>query len=293
MELILGFEDYQQPARNLAEQLNVEYALISVHHFPDGESKVTLPAKLPSRVIICRSLNNPNDKLIELILAAECARNLGVKSLILVAPYLCYMRQDIAFNQGEAVSQKIIGKLLADYFDSVITVDPHLHRISRLSQAIPANHAISLTATKPMCEFLSQRFDNPVLLGPDQESEQWVSAIAKECHWESTVAVKQRLGDTRVSVTLQSVKLNQRDVIIVDDIASTGKTLEKTVELIQRENPASISIIVTHAFFVNESIERLGKVGVTNIWSSDSIIHPTNCFSLIPMLKNTLQQLPT
>ena len=124
--LILGFDDYWQGAKALANELTLPCSKVAVHHFPDGESKVTLPVDLPPAVIVCRSLHRPNEKLLELILVAETARAMGVKRLLLVAPYLCYMRQDIAFHPGEAVSQKIIGGLLAQYFDDVITVDPHL-----------------------------------------------------------------------------------------------------------------------------------------------------------------------
>ncbi len=111
-----------------------KYAL---HHFPDGESLIRLPPSLPEHVIVCRSLNQPNDKLIELLLCATTARELGAKRLTLVAPYLSYMRQDIANQPGEAVSQRIVGKLLAELFDDVLTVDPHLHRISSLDPGDP------------------------------------------------------------------------------------------------------------------------------------------------------------
>ena len=129
--MLLGFSDYESQGRRLADALGMPFALVAIHRFPDGESKVTLPSPLPERVVLCRSLDAPNDKLIELMLCAETARAMGAKRVALVAPYLCYMRQDIAFHPGEAVSQKIVGKFLAGLFDAVITVDPHLHRIAR------------------------------------------------------------------------------------------------------------------------------------------------------------------
>ena len=156
--LVLGFPEYLPQAQRLAAALNVQLQEVSLHQFPDGESLLRLPVDLPEHIVICRSLNQPNDKLIELLLCAKTAREQGVKRLTLVAPYLCYMRQDIANQPGEAVSQRIIGKMLADIFDDVITVDPHLHRISRLNQAIPIDNAISLTATEEIARFLQQKF---------------------------------------------------------------------------------------------------------------------------------------
>jgi len=284
MTLVLGFTNYLSPAKQLAQCLASPFKHIDVHHFPDGESKVTLPVKLPKQIIICQSLNQPNEKLIELILAAQTAREQGVEHITLVAPYLCYMRQDIAFHAGEAVSQKIIGKLLSDYFDAVLTVDAHLHRIKHLSEAIPTADAIALYATPAMSALIKQHFENPVIIGPDEESNQWAEAIAKPHQWQYTIASKQRLGDKEVQVTLNDINLNKRDVVIVDDIASTGRTLEQTVKQLRPQSPQSISLIVTHAFFVDDSIKRLKALGVTNIWSSDSVLHSTNAFSVIDIL---------
>ena len=100
MILILSFDDYEAQSRKLAQVLDIPCHMIQRHRFPDGENKLTLPAKLPEHVIFCRSLDQPNEKLLELLLAAKTARELGAKVLTLVAPYLCYMRQDKAFHPG-------------------------------------------------------------------------------------------------------------------------------------------------------------------------------------------------
>ena len=297
MTLILGFEDYLPQAEKLALCLSIPIKQVNVHQFPDGETKVTLPEKLPKKVIICRSLNQPNDKLIELIITASAARDQGVEHITLVAPYLCYMRQDIAFNIGEAISQKIIGKLLSEYFDSVITIDPHLHRIKNLTEAIPNKAAITLHANHAISAFLQQKFTQPIIIGPDEESEQWVKAIATPHQWQYSIATKQRYSDTKVDVSFSESDLNTNtalnltghDIIIVDDIASTGKTLEQAVIQIKQQNPKSISVIVTHAFFVDSAIENLTRLGVNNIWSSDSIPHSSNAFSIIDTIATQLK----
>jgi len=301
MTLVLGFDDYLMPAKKLAHLLQTDFALVKRHPFPDGETKITLPTNLPKRIIICRTLNQPNPKLTELIITASAARNQGVEHITLVAPYLCYMRQDIAFNEGEAISQKIVGKLLGDYFDSVITIDPHLHRINKLIEAIPTQQAVALHATNAMSEFLMQHFKDPVIIGPDEESAQWVKAIAEPHNWQYSVATKQRFDDKHVAVKLggmkqintslsaeQAMTIKGKDVIIVDDIASTGKTLEQTVKQLTQYQPASISVLISHAFFVDGSIERLNSLGVNNIWSSDSVIHDSNAFSIIKTIAEQL-----
>lgn len=289
MALVLGFENYLVPAQQLAQCLTIPFKQVDCHKFPDGETKVTLPSDLPKQLIVCQTLNQPNQKLIELILVAQTAREQGVEHITLVAPYLCYMRQDIAFHIGEAVSQKIIGKLLSDYFDAVLTIDPHLHRIKHLSEAIPTAQALALYATSAMSAFIKQKIKDPVIIGPDEESMQWVKAIAKTDHWQYSIANKQRFGDRNVTVTLADINITNRNIIIVDDIASSGRTLEQTVKQLLPQKPQSIAIMVTHAFFVDDAIERLHQLGVTNIWSSDSVLHNTNAFSVVEILANAIK----
>jgi len=286
--LLLGFPEYSGPARNLATAAGLDFSEIDVHCFPDGESRIRLPEHSPQRVLICRSLDRPNGKLVELALAASTARELGAKKVTLVAPYLCYMRQDKAFHPGEAISQQVVGKLLASWFDEVITVDPHLHRVHRLEDAVPAAHALALAATDAMSAYLDSRLENPVLIGPDEESEQWVAAIAGKNHLEFHVAQKDRFGDNDVRVSLPVADYQGRHVVLVDDVASTGHTLEAACRELKPYQPASITVMVTHALFVGDALERIKIAGADDIWSCDSITHPTNRIRLAESLAAAL-----
>jgi len=288
--MVLGFAHSRKLAGELAELLAMECSGIDVHCFPDGESRVCVPGELPLHVIICLSLDHPNEKLIELLMAADAARDNGALKLTLVAPYLCYMRQDKAFHPGEAVSQKTIGVLLGRAFDAVVTVDPHLHRIERLGQAVTCSQAVSLTATRPIAEFVSERFKRPLLIGPDAESLQWVSSIAEGRGLDFAVGSKERLGDRNVRIRLPGdIPVAGRDVIIVDDIASTGRTMVAAAESVLTGNPASVSLIVTHALFVGDAEERIRATGIDHLWSTDSIVHPTNAISLAPLLADGIR----
>ncbi len=294
--MLLGFDDYEVQSRKLSKVLNIPCEIILRHRFPDGEHKLTLPPKLPEHVIFCRSLDHPNEKMLELLLAAKTARQLGAKTLTLIAPYLCYMRQDIAFHPGEAVSQGIVGKFLADLFENVITIDPHLHRIQRLEQAVPANNAIALSATSLMADFLHKQFNDPVLqppilLGPDSEAEQWVSTVAKQDQWTYGVCNKIRTGDQEVEITLPEINLHGRTVILVDDVASSGQTLAVAIKKCLSNNAKHVDVLVTHALFVNEAEQRLLQAGVRNIWSTDSVSHESNIIPLHNLLKDAILHL--
>lgn len=289
--MILGFPEYRQPARRLAESAGTLLSEIRLHRFPDGETGVRLPPGLPDHVVICRSLDRPNEKLLELVLAAGTARNLGASHVTLVAPYLCYMRQDMAFHPGEAVSQRIVGALLSNWFDALITVDPHLHRVHQLDEVVPVRHAIALAATAPMAELLAKEFSRPFLLGPDEESEQWVAAIARDRHFDYRVARKNRIGDRDVRIEIPEADYRGRDVVLVDDVASTGHTLEATARSLAVYRPASISVLVTHALLEDKALDRLHRAGIGKIFSSDSIEHASNRFSLASLVAGALVRL--
>ncbi len=286
--LLLGFPEYSGPARQLAAAAELDYAEIDVHRFPDGESRLRLPEHLPERIVIYRSLDQANEKLVELALAASTARELGAENIVLVAPYLCYMRQDKAFHPGEAVSQHVVGKMIASWFDGLVTVDPHLHRVHHLEQAVPVATAKSLNATEAMAGYLDGRLDKPLLIGPDEESEQWVAAIAHRNQLDYQVARKLRFGDSEVQVTLPEADYRGRNIVLVDDVASTGRTLEAASRGLISYQPASITVMVTHALFVGDAEERLSNAGVNQIWSCDSIIHPTNRIRLTETLAQAL-----
>jgi ribose-phosphate pyrophosphokinase len=290
--LILAFADYLSQAKRLAACLGIELAEVYLHHFPDAESLIRLPPSLPEHVIICRSLNQPNGKLIELLLCARTARELGAKRITLVAPYLCYMRQDIANQPGEAVSQRIIGGLLADCFDDVITVDPHLHRITRLDEAIPLKNAITLTAADEIANFLRIKVPNALLLGPDSESEQWVAGIAEKTACNYAIAAKVRYGDKQVEISLPDRDdYLKKPLVIIDDMASSGRTLAKASMLLQLQGVNEIYAVVTHPLFCGDAEQQIRKAGVKAIWSTDSIDHHSAVIALDKLLADAVEAL--
>lgn len=286
--LVLGFPGYREPAQRLAAAAGHAYADVQVHHFPDGECRVQLPPALPARVSLCRSLDRPNERLVELLLAAAAARDLGARQLTLVAPYLCYMRQDIAFRPGEAVSQRIIGRLLAEYFNALITVDPHLHRVSRLGQAVPVARAEAVSAAPLLSAWLGERAAPPVVIGPDTESAQWVQAIAGPAGLDCAVATKQRLGDRQVQLQLPAIDVAGREVVLVDDIASTGRTLAAAAGQLRAAGASGITVLVSHALFVDDALARLREAGVDEVCSTDSVAHESNRVQLAGLLAAAL-----
>ena len=224
----------------------------------------------------------------ELGFAAATARELGARHLTLVAPYLCYMRQDKAFQEGQAISQRIVGNWLGDWFDTIITVDAHLHRIRSLNDVIGPAKAFNLSAKQLWVDLLRQRVDQPILMGPDQESRQWVKKIAEGTGFDYAVAHKQRLGDRTVQIELPEISVADRTIILVDDVVSSGHTLAVIADLLKKAGAANIECLVTHALFINSAEQLLNNSGIKQIISSDSISHSSNGVCLAPLLAETL-----
>ncbi len=307
MPLLLCCDDEQAPAERLLAALQVQptpgqatgpdaadarwsLAVIERHRFPDGEWRLRLPAHLPPTVAIYRSLHQPNEKLVELLLAAPAARELGARRLWLVAPYLAYMRQDMAFVPGEVVSQRHVGRWLAAAFDGLITVDPHLHRVATLAEAVPLADAQALSAAPLLAQAIAARRPGALLLGPDEESAQWVHQAAAAAGMEAAVCRKVRRGDRDVQVELPALDVRGRAVVILDDMASTGRTVAQAAAGLLAAGAASVDVAVTHALFVSDALAVLRSAGVGEVWSADSVPHPSNAVSLAPLLAAALQR---
>jgi len=289
---VLAFDDEQAPAAALATHLGVPLHLIARHRFPDGELKLRLPPQLQGTVLLYRSLHQPNEKLVELLITAPSARALGAQAVWLVAPYLAYMRQDMAFTPGEAVSQRHIAALLARHFERIVTVDPHLHRIASLDEVMPPGHGVSLSAAGLIGAWVAQRVSQPLLLGPDEESAQWVRQAAQACTpaAEHAWCVKQRHGDREVHVTLPpGLDCRGRAVVLVDDMASTGRTLVAAARLALAAGAATVDVAVTHALFVGDALAQLQATGVRHVWSTDCVPHASNAIPVLPLLLPALR----
>jgi ribose-phosphate pyrophosphokinase len=243
-------------------------------------------------VVFWRGLHQPNEKLVEILLVARTAHQLGAMHLTLVAPYLAYMRQDIAFNPGEAISQRVVGAFLATLFDAVITVDPHLHRVATLEEAVPVPDAVVLSGAPLLADHIAAQRGDVVLVGPDEEALQWVAVAAQRHGWAHAVCRKTRHGDRQVDIELPALPVAGRAVVLIDDVASSGHTLARAAELLSAAGAASVDVAVTHALFAPGAEQLVRNAGVGAIWSTDCIAHPSNAVSIVPAVAAALRALP-
>lgn len=284
--LLLAWPDEAALATPLAAALGCPLAWVDRHEFPDGESRLRLPKPLPERTAVLRGLQQANARLVELLLVAGGARTLGAGTLTLITPYLGYMRQDHEFSPGEVVSQRHVGALLAQAFDAVLCVDPHLHRIATLDEALrrPGCRGIALSAAPLLGRFVASERPGALLLAPDGEAEQWVRSAGAAAGLDWAVCTKLRRGDREVEIVLPGLDLRGRPVVLLDDVASSGVTLAQAARLVLAAGAARVDVAVTHALFVADAEARVRGAGVARIWSSDCVAHPSNAVSVAGLL---------
>lgn len=283
--LVVGLPGAGALPAQLAAQLRCDHGDLALHRFPDGECLVRLDADVHGRcVVFAGSLDHPDGKTLPLLFAADAARELGAARIGLVAPYLAYMRQDHRFRAGEAVTSRSYARLLSGALDFLVTVDPHLHRWDSLADiySIPAR---AVAAAPAIAQWLRREVGAPLLVGPDEESGQWVAEVARLCGAPSTVMVKQRHGDRDVAVTMTGgTSWPGRTPVLLDDIGSSGQTLVAALQVLRHGGLPSPLCIVVHALFAPEAQQAMLDAGAARVVSCDTVAHPTNAIAVAPLL---------
>jgi len=273
-KIVFGGTNSTDLARRVARKIKAPYASLFVKHFPDKETNLRLPADVKGKeVILVESMHpNPNEIMMEIIFASRTAKELGAKKVTIVAPYLAYMRQDKRFYPRECKSNTIMSALMT-CGDKILTVDPHLHRIRSLKEIfkIPAKR---LSANEAIAKYIEKNIKNEVIVGPDSESYQWAEAIARKIHLHAVVLKKKRYTSRHVRIKVKKgTDFKGKNVVIVDDIISTGHTMIEPIKQIKRMGAKKIYCIGVHGLFVEGALKRLKKLGATVI-TTNTIPNP-------------------
>lgn len=287
---LLAMPGHEPLATRLREALGVPALGLVTREFPDGETYLRIEGDVNGRAValLC-TLHEPNPRFLPLAFIADALRDMGATSVGLVAPYLAYMRQDARFLPGEAITSASFARLVSRQFDWLATVDPHLHRWHALSDiyTIPA---VALQAAPLLAAWIRANVDNPVVIGPDEESEQWVSGVAATAGCSYIVLEKQRRGDRDVSVSgLSGHDWGGRTPVLVDDIISSGQTMAQTVAQCRATGSAPAVCLGVHGIFAPEAIAALQQAGAARIVTTNAIAHPSNAIDLSPLLADAVR----
>jgi ribose-phosphate pyrophosphokinase len=283
--LVLSLPGMERPAARLAGALGAQSGSLVLHRFPDGECRVRIDQPLRDKlVVIVTRLDCPDDKLLPLLFAAATARDLGADAVGLVAPYLAYMRQDRRFHAGEGISARYFSGVLSQAVDWLVTVDPHLHRIRKLEQLFPIP-VESVHAAPLMADWIRTHVKSPMLIGPDDESVQWVGALANQLGVAHALLSKRRSNDRTVELGLPDLSpcLGHQPVL-VDDIIASGATMLQAIRLLRRAGWPSPACMAVHAVFAGNAYEALQVAGAIRIATCNTIPHPSNAIDVSELL---------
>jgi ribose-phosphate pyrophosphokinase len=201
------------------------------------------------------------------------------------------MRQDKRFHDGEAVTSALFARLLSQHVDRLVSVDPHLHRWNSLDQIYSVPSKV-VPAAPLLAAWIKANVTAPVLIGPDAESEQWVSAVAGIAGVPHLVLEKVRRGDRDVSVSIPDpAVLRGRTPVLVDDIISTGRTMVAAVRHLMAQGLNPPVCIGVHAIFAEDAREALQAAGAARIVTTNTIPNETGIIDVTPEVARAMNVL--
>ena len=278
--LIFSLPGNETMAEKLTAAFGGESGEIETRRFPDEETYLRFATDPAGRsvVLVC-TLDRPDPKFLRLAFAVAAAKELRAKRVGLVAPYLPYMRQDKQFHPGEAVSSVHFARLVSVGLDWLVTVDPHLHRHKSLDEIFPIPTR-TVHAAPLLAGWIAAHVQRPLVIGPDSESQQWVSAVAELSDAPYRVLRKERRGDRRVAITVPDLgEVADRAPVLVDDIISSGRTMIETIRHLREQGLPPAICLAVHAVFSEEAFGELKKIAATVV-TTNSIPHSSNGIDL-------------
>jgi ribose-phosphate pyrophosphokinase len=285
--LVFGGTRSMGLAWSVAKSLKCEVGKAEIKTFPDGEKCIRIGSKVQGKECAVIQSVRTNDDLVELLLMLDALRDLNTTQTHAVTPYLAYMRQDKRFTEGESLSAKTILKVLHELSDSLTMVNCHF--LNEPGEAV-YNHVnfMNLDATPILARSIREKAPNPVIIAPDKGSLGYAKAAAHTLDCEFNHLSKTRLSGTEVTIKPKELNVKGKDVIILDDIISTGGTIIEAVKVIRGWHPASISVGCVHGLFLN-GVEPF-QATVDRLVSTDTIENPASKVSVADLIAKDLKR---
>ncbi len=253
--IIFSGSSHVKFAKDLVQSLDVSLGNLKIDQFPDGEIGVEILEDVEGKnVFVVQSLaNRPNHFLMELLLIVDALKRASAKSIVCLIPYLAYSRQDKKDGKQTAISSRLVADLLEKAgVTKIITMDLHTDQIQGFFN-IPVTHLSSEEIfQKQIGNFL---FDDPVIVAPDLGRAKFVKKFAKKAGYELAFIDKNRIGSKEVECSALIGQVQGRDVILIDDICSTGSTLKAASILCKQNGAKRISVFVTHGLFAKNVLD--------------------------------------
>jgi ribose-phosphate pyrophosphokinase len=291
---VIGGPTSDSLASKVANELGIVAGKLEVRRFPDGEKYLRVLSDVRGQnVSVIQSIHHtPDELLFEYLLLADTLKDLGATKVIAFIPYFAYARQDERFKPGEALSFKTVSKLIQSVgTDEIYTIDMHQHRVIKSSEAfgIPSHNLSAMPLLANHIQKLG-KLQNPLVIGPDAEAEQWAKLAAERLHTDYDVFEKTRLGDARVEVRPRKSNASGRDVLIVDDIISTGGTIVEAVKILHGQGARRIQVACTHPILAPGALEKIKETGVEDVIGTDTVPSPISIVTVAPLIAEQVRK---
>lgn len=277
-------------ASRIAEGLGCGLIRPELARFPDGETYARIPGDLRGEhaVIVQSTCHPQNENLIELFLLLDAAKGLGARRVTAAVPYFGYARQDRRFKPGEAMSAHAMCRLMGSAgADDMLTVDIHEEEIVRGSP-IPAK---SLTAAPLLGRHIARLgLKDALILGADEGALKLARDVAAELGADHSCLRKRRLTPTMVVTEPECPDVAGRDVVIVDDIISTGGTMIEAATVLKERGAEGIYAFCIHPVFADEVEGKILAAGVREVIATDTIEHRASAVSVAPLFVEALRE---
>lgn len=265
----------------LAGRLGVETIDVRYSRFPDGETALVRDGTDDETVIV--GAVTGADALVELLLLIDACDE---SANTLVLPYMAYARQDRRFRPGEPLSARAIARAVSTGVDRVIAVN--LHDPSVLAHfRVPAEH-VSI-APQVGAWVAGHEEDDPLVLSPDDGAARFAEEVARVGGFDHDYLDKRRLSGESVEIRPKSLPAEGREVIIVDDIISTGGTLATAARMLLDQGATAVRAACVHGVFAGGALLHLAAAGVAEVVCSDTIERANSCITAADRLADALR----
>ena len=291
---IIGGSASDALAARVARELGAKSGKIETKRFPDGEKYLRVLEEVKGEEIaVIQSINRtPDELLFEYLLLVDTLKDLGASRIVGFIPYFAYARQDERFNPGEALSFKTVSKLIQTVgTDAIYTIDMHQHRVLKSSDVfkIPSHN---LSAMPYLADYVEKmgNLQKPLVIGPDAEAEQWAKLAADRLHTDHDVFEKKRLGSENVQIRPRKANAKDRDVLIVDDIISTGGTIVEALKILFSQGARKIDVACTHPILAGGALARIYETGAGHVIGTDTVPSPISQVSVAPLIAEHIKK---
>ena len=286
--MIIGGSASQKLAAKVAWNLEENLSPIETRRFPDGERYIRINGEVPKEVVVIQSTGYPQDEnLMELFLLLKNLKSLGVERTRVVIPYFGYGRQERRFKSGEAVSAVIVAELLeAAGASEIYSINLHEKNIKEFFN-IPV-HEIS--AMPLIANYIRQQMEDPMIIGPDKGALGFATEVSRILKCECDYLEKIRISPEKVETKPKNLDVAGRDVVIIDDIISTGGTIVSASKILRDLGANKVVVGCVHPVLVEDALLNIFAAGVVDVFATDTLKSDVSNISVAPLIAGYLKK---